>query len=310
MGEKDESGLMTIEDMCTQVESTDTVPYTFYQSNKMKADCLFCFVEGKHDTDYYQPKVKSIYGDNYLFITCNNKKNVMSVYDHIYSTDHERFKLAFFIDKDFDESINRPCLYETECYSIENYYVYPCAFSEFLLYCLHLEKDSVEYTKAVNYYEQEFNKFHAASLQLNSWIAACREKDHRNEMTHLDCLGDSYPSAFFEINFGAEYHQLYDLPAMNSFFHALPELTQEEVDAKIGELQDKDYFAVFRGKYELHFYYRLLVDLKEKVNHKHRGQDLVLKNLSWDLNYPNLMIYYSSYAYFPDKLRQFLAGYC
>lgn len=310
MAENKESGRMTIEDMRLLVESTDTVPYTLYQSNKMKKGCLFCFVEGKHDTDYYQPKVKSIYGDNYFFIPCNNKKNVLSVYDQIYSSDHERFKIAFFIDKDFDPSISKPCIYETECYSIENYYVYPCAFSEFLQYCLHLKKDSAEYTKAVNYYKEEFRKFNAASLLLNSWIAVCREKDNRNEMIHIDSLSDSYPSSFLSINFGAEYQQLYDLALMNSYFHVSPYITQEELDAKVLELQGKDYFSVFRGKYELHFYYHMLQDLKTKVNHRHRGQELVLEKLSWDLNYPNLMIYYSNYAYFPDTLRQFILGYC
>lgn len=309
MEERNEANRMSVEDMRVLVESSDMVPYTFYQSNKMKPGCLFCFIEGKHDTDYYQPKVKNIYGDNYLFVKCNNKKNVLSVYDKVYPNDYQKCKLAFFIDKDFDESVNRPCLYETESYSIENYYVYPCAFSEFLQYSLHIEKDSVEYMRAVKYYEEEFNKFHEVSLLLNAWIFACREKDHRKEMIHIDSLGENYPSHFLGINFGGEFQQLYDLATMNSYYHATPEITQKEVESKVARLYEEDYFSSFRGKYELWFLYHMLEDLKKKVKHKRRGQELVLEKLSWDLNYPNMMIYYSNYAYFPEKLRQFISGY-
>ena len=301
---------MSVEGMEALVENTDTTPITFYQSNKMTPNCLFCFIEGKNDTDYYQPKIKGIYGDNYLFVKCNNKKFVLSVYDKVYASDHIMHKLAFFIDKDFDEHIERPGLYETECYSIENYYTYPCAFSEFLQYCIRIDKDSPAYNKAMRYYEQEFNKFHNASLQLNAWISACRTKNNRKEMEHLDSLKDSYPSSFFNINFGGEYEQLYNIDILNEHFNATPAITQEELSQKASELTTCDCFRTFRGKNELHFLYHLLEDLRSKANNKRKGQELILEKVPWDFNYTNFMIYYCSYAYFPDVLRQFIMSYC
>ena len=64
------------------------------------------------------------------------------MYDQIYASDHSAHKLAFFVDKDFDESINRPGLYETECYSIENYYVYPPVKFANRLSVMNLKLDS------------------------------------------------------------------------------------------------------------------------------------------------------------------------
>lgn len=310
MDEVQEIDRMTVEGMEAMAGNTDTTPLTFYQSNKMSPKCLFCFVEGKNDTDYYQPKIKSLYGDNYLFIKCNYKKFVLSMYDQIYASDHLAHKLAFFVDKDFDESISRPGLYETECYSIENYYVYPSAFSEFLQYCIRIGKDTPEYNKAMTYYNQEFEKFHVASLQLNAWIAQCRNKDRCNEMVHLDSLGDSYPSAFFDITFGSEYIQQYNLSVLNSHFKANPAITQDELDKKTDELKNTNYFKSFRGKYELHYLYRMLVDLRAKASRKRKDQDLILDKVPWDFNYPNFMIYYCAYSYFPESLRQFILSYC
>ena len=310
MDEVQEINRMTVEGMEAVAASTDTTPLTFYQSNKMTPKCLFCFVEGKNDTDYYQPKIKSIYGDNYLFIKCNCKKIVLSMYDQIYVSDHSTQKLAFFVDRDFDESISRPGLYETECYSVENYYVYPSAFSEFLQYCIRIDKDTPEYNKAMAYYYQEFEKFHTASLQLNAWIAQCREKDHRSEMVYIDSLGDSYPSVFFDICFGGEYKQQYNLSVLNSYFKANPAITQDELDKKTSELTGINYFKALRGKYELHYLYHLLIDLRAKASKKRKNQDLILNKVPWDFNYSNFMIYYCAYSYFPESLRQFILSYC
>ena len=310
MDEVQEINRMTVEGMEAVAASTDTTPLTFYQSNKMTPKCLFCFVEGKNDTDYYQPKIKSIYGDNYLFIKCNCKKIVLSMYDQIYVSDHSTQKLAFFVDRDFDESISRPGLYETECYSVENYYVYPSAFSEFLQYCIRIDKDTPEYNKAMAYYYQEFEKFHTASLQLNAWIAQCREKDHRSEMVYIDSLGDSYPSVFFDICFGGEYKQQYNLSVLNSYFKANPAITQDELDKKTSEFTGINYFKALRGKYELHYLYHLLIDLRAKASKKRKNQDLILNKVPWDFNYSNFMIYYCAYSYFPESLRQFILSYC
>ena len=163
----------------------------------------------------------------------------------------------------------------------------------------------------MDFYAQEFAKYHDAILELNAWIAVCNAKDNRNEMIHLDKLGKSIPEDFLIKEIGGEYKQNYDLDKLNSHFNANPHITKEEHDLMISVLRDKDYYNVFRGKYELHFLYEFLSHFHYKANHKKKGERTMLEKsiVSWDINLSKLMIYYSDYAYYPQSLKDFLLSY-
>ena len=302
---------LTVESMETEKENSFSVPFTFYNTNKLSSECLFCFVEGKSDTDFYFPKIKSIYGENHLFINCYNKKFVLKMYDLIHENDKGSKKLAFFIDHDYDDTINLEHVYETECYSIENYYCYKSAFSDFLQYGLHIDKMKAEYQDAMNFYVQEFDKFHEVIIDFNAWIAVCKRKNDIHEMIHLDSLGSSIPESFLIEEFGGDYQQNYDLDRLNSHFNAVPKITRDEHDKMIAELKGNDYYKVFRGKFELHFLYELIRFLKYKASHKKKKDRTLLEKsiVSWDINLSNLMIYYSNYAFYPQNLKDFLLSY-
>ncbi len=302
---------LTVESLEAEKEQSFSVPFTLYNTNKLSPNCLFCFVEGKSDTDYYFPKVKSIFGDNHLFINCYNKKFVLKMYQLIHEKDKDTKKLAFFIDHDYDSTVKLEHVYETECYSIENYYCYQSAFSEFLQYGLHIDKTTMEYQEAMNFYIQEFDKFHKAMIDFNAWIAICKVKDQNGEMIHLDKLGSSVPDSFLAKKIGGEYIKSYNLEKINSHFNANPEITMEEHDMMIAELKEKDYYKIFRGKYELHFLYEFLQYLYYRANHKKKGERALLEKsiVSWDINLSKLMIYYSDYAFYPKSLKDFLLSY-
>ena len=80
---------LTVESMEAEKEDSFSVPLTLYNTNKLSPGCLFCFVEGQSDTDFYFPKVKSIFGGNHLFINCYNKKFVLKMYQLIHEKDKE-----------------------------------------------------------------------------------------------------------------------------------------------------------------------------------------------------------------------------
>ena len=302
---------LTVESMEAEKENSFSVPLTLYNTNKLSPGCLFCFVEGQSDTDFYFPKVKSIFGGNHLFINCYNKKFVLKMYQLIHEKDKESKKLAFFIDHDYDAKVNLEHVYETECYSIENYYCYKSAFSEFLQYGLHINKTKAEYQEAMDFYVQEFDKFHDAILELNAWIAVCKLKNHKHEMIHLDKLGSSIPDSFLIKEIGGEYKKNYDLEKLNSHFSANPKITKEEHDLMIADLKGNDYYKIFRGKYELHFLYEVIQYFRYKANHKKKGERALLENsiVSWDINLSKWMIYFSDYAFYPQNLKDFLLSY-
>lgn len=302
---------LTVESMEAEKENSFSVPLTLYNTNKLSPGCLFCFVEGKSDTDYYFPKVKSIFGCNHLFINCYNKKFVLKMYHLIHENDKESKKLAFFIDHDYDVQINLEHVYETECYSIENYYCYQDAFSEFLQYGLHVDKTKAEYQEAMNFYIQEFEKYHETILELNAWIAVCKLKDKNNEMIHLDKLGSSIPDSFLIKKIKGNYNKNYDLEKLNNHFNANPKITKEEHDKMIAKLKGNDYFRIFRGKYEMKFLYELLMYLHSKACNKKKDKRTPLEKsiVSWNINPSKWMIYYSDYAFYPQRLKDFLSSY-
>lgn len=307
----EEKPKLTVESMETEKENSLSVPFAMYNTNKSTQGCLFCFVEGKSDTDYYFSKVKNIYGSNNMFINCYNKKQVLKMYEEIHDKDKDTQKLAFFIDHDYDNMVCKEHLYETECYSIENYYVCEESFSDFLQYGLHVEKSSTEYHEAMNFYRDEFQKFHGVMLDFNAWIAVCKAKNITQQMIHLEKLGDSVPDGFLVKEIGGNYTQVYDLSALNRHFNAEPLITEEEINAKRQELSGKDYYKIFRGKYEFHFLCELLHYLHYNATHKKRNKRAVLEKsiASWNINESKLMIYLSDYAYFPKNLNDFIRSY-
>lgn len=303
--------LLTVESMDSEKECSFTVPLTMYNTNKLTPNCIFCFVEGKSDTDYYFSKVKGVFGRNHLFINCYQKKFVLKMYRAIHEKDKDTKKLAFFVDHDYDEHLQLEHVYETECYSIENYYCYKEAFSEFLQYGLHVDIGTAEYQDAMNFYIHEFEKFHNTILELNAWIAVCKAKDTRGEMSHIDKLGTSIPKDFLVMDFGGEYRQNYDIDELNRHFNANPQITKEEHESMIEYLRGQDYFQVFRGKYELHFLYELLLHLRYKASHKKKGERAILEKsiVTWQIDFGNMMKYCSDYAFYPQKLKTFLLSY-
>ena len=307
----EEKPRLTVESMETEKENSFSVPLTMYSTNKSTPNCMFCFVEGKSDTDYYHNKVKSIYGPNHMFIDCYSKSFVLQMYKEIHDKDKDSKKLAFFIDRDFDSHVSLDHLYETECYSIENYYVYEESFSDFLQYGLHVDKSSTEYQEAMDFYHNEFHKFHTVMLDFNAWIAVCKNKNIKKEMRHLEKLGTSVPDGFLKNDIEGTYTQIYDLNKLNQHFKANPLITKEEVDAQKDEFDSKDFYKIFRGKYEIHFLCELLNYLRIKASHKKKADRMLLDKaiVSWDINHSKLMIYYSDYAYFPKELNDFIKSY-
>lgn len=112
-------------------------PQVAYQEfnlyTRQNKDGLFCFFEGK-DNAYYVPRIKH-FTDNYHPIMCGGRDKVLDVYRLInIHREYDKYKKAFFIDRDFNEPLapHNPPIFETPCYSIENFYVSVNVFKEIL----------------------------------------------------------------------------------------------------------------------------------------------------------------------------------
>ena len=117
----------------------------FALSTRQKKDSLFCFFEGK-DNAYYVPRIRN-YTDDYCPIRCGGREKVLAVYELITRhSEYDKYKKAFFIDRDFNQPLapRKPPIFETPCYSIENFYVSVDVFKQILIneFCLSEVSDS------------------------------------------------------------------------------------------------------------------------------------------------------------------------
>lgn len=132
---------------------------------------LFCFFEGK-DSPYYYPRIKQATALTIFPIKCNGKKLVLKVYELIgYHREYEKYKKAFFIDRDFNESLNNPDIFETPCYAIENFYTSIEVFKEIVKNSWGLSETSEAYKICLDLYSKRQQEFHQVTLLFNAWYA-------------------------------------------------------------------------------------------------------------------------------------------
>lgn len=100
--------------------STSVAFHKFVLLQKDHRQDLYCFYEG-NDNGYYFPRIKELYNGIHHPIKCGNKKSVLYMYKSV-KAKYPDVKCSFFIDNDFDIRIENSDIYETPCYSIENFY--------------------------------------------------------------------------------------------------------------------------------------------------------------------------------------------
>ena len=120
--------------------------HEFALHTKAGKDGLFCFFEGERGTDnpYYVPKIKR-YTQQYHPIRCGGRDAVLKVYELItIHPEYNAYKKAFFIDRDFNKPLEprNPPIFETPCYSIENFYTSVETFKDRQLFTINTLKIS------------------------------------------------------------------------------------------------------------------------------------------------------------------------
>ena len=289
--------------LSAKIESTN-IGYHRYLEQKNRHS-LFCFMEGKHAPDYYLGIIRSICGDDTVTIACGNKHNVIDIYDTVYQTDHERYKLAFFIDKDYDEPINNPDFYETECYSIENNYCSLDSFKRIIKYGFCVSEDADYWQDIIDFFNLQFDQFHHTVDLFNGFYSCLHQYERANNVVFKLNLEETFPKdlASISVNGCVKNYTLQDL--LNKYGVGNDVMTEEQVDNECARLWGLDPFIVFRGKFELEMLYKILDYLKNDANKK-TGPHIIKKKVSMGLNGFSIMADLAQYAEIPDKLRVYL----
>ena len=144
-----------------------TVIYTKFTRLRSKYNTsLFCCFEGD-DSKYYGWRIQTRLNldiDNLQFFNCGGKSEVLRFYNMINkNNDYMHVNLAYFVDRDFDESIIDKYsneIYETPCYAIENFYTTISAIKRILKCEFNFDESEKDYYICLNLFIERQKEFH------------------------------------------------------------------------------------------------------------------------------------------------------
>lgn len=296
---------ITKENIKKTVESSISVVYQKFQfhckeENKTK---LFCFFEGK-DAPYYSSRIKN-YFDDYINFKCNNKANVIKLYKKINNKKSD-YLLAFFIDRDFDDSLENPDIYETPTYSIENLYCTNETIINILKneYLINIEDE--EFATIIKLYETNITDYLNKILLFNSWYHSLKKK---KKLLGLDStnvsLEDKLPNKFLKLEI-SNIQCTYTVDCIKSYYNNAIEVNEQEIQNSMNELSQTDLLERLRGKYLITFLIKfieyLTLDSKNSKN-------FIKENTNFSTNKTIILSHLSNYASTPICLHNYLKSF-
>lgn len=297
-----------LEELRASRDKKQTVYTEFALSVRKFPTHLFCFFEG-NDNGYYVPRIKKFTSD-YVPIYCNGREKVLGVYELIINkTEYDKYKKAFFIDRDFNVLLDskNPPIFETPCYSIENLYVSLSVFEEILINSFHLSPTTdLDFEKCKVIYQERQNEFHSATLLFNAWYACLIDKRNNENIETGVNLSDKFPKGFVEIDLN-EVKSNYDLEKIKAAFENAIPILEEDLIKKIEEFESVEAQKTFRGKYELNFMITILDLLVKDSKTENQFLESKINFLFYDsLNIEKAIEVFSSYAETPPQLDNYL----
>lgn len=235
----------------------------FTRLYKQYETALYCFFEGEDD-QYYGSRIDNITRpEKDIYLSCNGKQGVLGMHRLLTSRKHyANVRAAYFVDRDFDKSvsdINLSGIYETPCYSVENFYTSTQCFSKILRSEFKLMESDENFERCISLYTKLQEEFHEAVELLNAWIACQRDKS-----TELN-ISDVSVSQFVHIDLD-KITRRYTSDDLYTRFPKACTISEQELDTRRSELQANVPQKSFRGKFEIEFLLAFLQKLKNEAN--------------------------------------------
>jgi Protein of unknown function (DUF4435) len=294
---------MSVDNLRASRHRPVTVFTEFTRLYKQYESALYCFFEGE-DSKYYTIRIKTIANPSKdIGMICNGKQGVLGIHRMLSSRKYYANAItAYFVDRDFDALIGVNEIYETPCYSLENFYTSIQCFADILRSEFKLGELNENHKKCISLYKDLQKEFHDAVELLNIWIACQRDRATEINISNLSVLD----FVSIELNGILLNYTIDDLIAR---FPTAPVLTNIELDSKKAELLSRNRQKSFRGKFEIEFLDIFLKKLSQEAN---KGsypyfdcKVKVVLNLSKRTIISNL----SQYADTPDCLRAYLESF-
>ena len=284
------------------------VVYTKYILDHDKhPDKFFCFFEGE-DYKYYRTRIiqyLDVDEEEIFHYDCNGKKEVLKVYEDL--LEDEKVKKIFFIDKDFDEDIEKEKIFQTECYSIENYYVTDSAFRHFLSTEFEMNITDNNFKKCFSDYIKIREEFNKKLVMLNAYIFYMRRRDkdifERIKLPDEKGILNKIISDIKVDNITVKTEV--SIKDIKNILKDDRDINEEEIlviAKEFENIQSKE--LLFRGKFEIYFLKRFITNLVLRTKKGDYFEEYS-KRIMLDVN-NNPITYLSTYADTTEKLKKFL----
>lgn len=279
----------------------------FTRQYKQDESALYCFFEGEDDKKYYGIRIRNIARPiKYSYFSCDGKQGVLDIHRIITNRkSYSQVRAAYFIDRDFDVSIKNTAItgiYETPCYSIENFYTSINSFCEILRTEFKLAELDIDFNNCKNLYINLQKEFHDAVEQLNIWIACQREKRADFKLSGFDI------SKLVQIDLD-NITSNYTINELYAQFPKAITVTQEERDLKESDLCSQERQKSFRGKFEIYFLFKVIQKLIEAANKGNPKYFTKKIKVTLNLRETTLISDLSQYADTPECLVDYLESF-
>ncbi len=302
---------MTVENLRSARTRPPAIFMQFTRQYKQFNLALFCFFEGDDDSKYYGIRIKSYARpEKDIYFKCNGKANVLDVHKIIESHgEYKSAKKAYFIDRDFDDSIyvtqtaNSSAIYETPCYSIENLYTSITTFQEIIRNEFNIFPElETDFQKVVTLYALRQKNFHEEVALLNAWIACQRNLGRTLNLSNYEI------KKFVDISLD-KIESKYTLVTLSNLFPDSASISQEAIEKKLDEFHSEGYQKCFRGKFELDFFCSFLKKLIEEANQASSCYFSTKLKVRLKISRDNIISTLSQYAENPPCLISFLESF-
>lgn len=297
-----------------QNRTQGVVAYTNFTLLKEKHNRgIFCCFEGE-DSKYYLRRVELITKvniDNLIPFNCGGKSEVIRFYELIKKDKiNENIKFGFFVDRDFDASIIIKYdseIYETPCYSIENFYSTLDAFKRILKCEFQMNEAEKDYNDCLSLYLIRQREFHQHVKLLNAWLWCQKDLFNQGKAGRLNWDKFKLSKIVPSISLDKVYMKNYDVAKLEKDLFpdstkVSPKLLQEKMD----EIETKNYQSFFRGKFEVDFLYNFVMALKDEVTNK-AGRFTKKNGTHINLSKSNILSELSVYACTPSCLYRYIS---
>jgi Protein of unknown function (DUF4435) len=316
---------MTYIEQLRQSRDKAQVAFTeFAQSTSRCSTHLFCFFEGK-DNAYYVPRIRR-FTTQFYPIKCGGREKVLEVYKIIINRpEYNHYKKAFFIDRDFNPPLSTtvPPIFETPCYSIENFYVSANVFKDILTNEFHVSEvnEAAKFEVCRALYTERQKEFHDAVCLFNAWYACLIDiksatgKETGATLGELSILkgkdkeGGKKFLKFIDFTLQSVSSD-YDMDKIKAIFPNATEVPTEMLRNKYELFKNCNGRRVFRGKFEMQF----LIKFIQLILHDSMSTKNVIRskiNFAFgdasNMNNEQAINIFEGYADTPDSLIEYLA---